>query len=313
VIDGHAPVEGKVRVIARSRSKVDHAAGGIYSCIADLGKWVQLHLAGGKYGPDGKQLFSPAVFRERWAPQTILPVGGPGTYNTHFAAYALGFVVNDVKGYKQVSHTGGLEGMVTQITMIPELQLGIIVLTNQQEGLAFSAITNQIKDGYFGITGTDRVTEYAAIRKKQMEEAKKLTDSIWKEVTAFQTQQAIAGRRGAAGVGGSRRGVESGVVRPDLSMYMGTYRDPWLGQVVISMKNGKPWFDSKRSPKLTGELLPYKGNSFIVKWNDRSMDADAYVIFSLDERGMATGIKMRPISPLTDFSYDFQDLDLHRE
>ena len=313
VIDGHAPVEGKVRVIARSRSKVDHAAGGIYSCIADLAKWVQLHLAGGKYGPDGKQLFSPAVFRERWSPQTILPVGGPGTYNTHFAAYALGFVVNDVKGYKQVSHTGGLEGMVTQITMIPELQLGIIVLTNQQEGLAFSAITNQIKDGYFGITGTDRVTEYAAIRKKQLEEAKKLTDSIWKEVTAFQTQQAIAGRRGAAGVGGSRRGVESGVVRPDLSLYMGTYRDPWLGQVVISMKNGKPWFDSKRSPKLTGELLPYKGNSFIVKWNDRSMDADAYVVFSLDERGVATGIRMRPISPLTDFSYDFQDLDLHRE
>ncbi len=313
VIDGHAPVEGKVRVIARSRSKVDHAAGGIYSCIADLSKWVQLHLAGGKYGPDGKQLFSPAVFRERWAPQTILPVGGPGTYNTHFAAYALGFVVNDVKGYKQVSHTGGLEGMVTQITMIPELQLGIIVLTNQQEGLAFSAITNQIKDGNYGITGTDRVTEYAAIRKRQLEDAKKLTDSIWKEVTAFQTQQAIAGRRGAAGVAGSRRGVESGVVRPDLSMYMGTYRDPWLGQVVISMKNGKPWFDSKRSPKLTGELLPYKGNSFIVKWNDRSMDADAYVIFCLDERGVATGIKMRPISPLTDFSYDFQDLDLHRE
>src|SRR5258708_31128742 len=71
VIDGHARVEGKVRVIARSRSKVDHAAGGIYSSIADLSKWVQLHLAGGKYGPDGRALFSPGVLRERWASQTI--------------------------------------------------------------------------------------------------------------------------------------------------------------------------------------------------------------------------------------------------
>ncbi len=313
VIDGHAPVEGKVRVIARSRSKVDHAAGGIYSNIADLSKWVQLHLAGGKYGADSKQLFSGAVLHERWAPQTIIPVGGPGTYNTHFAAYALGFLVNDVKGYKQVSHTGGLEGMVTQITMIPELQLGIIVLTNQQEGLAFSAITNQIKDGYFGITGTDRVTEYAAIRKKQLDEAKKLTDSIWKEVAAFQSQQAGVGRRGATGEAGSRRGADGGVAKTDLSIYLGTYKDTWLGEVVISTKNGKLWFDSKRSPKLTGEMLRYKGNSFIVKWMDRSMDADAYVIFSLDERGLATGIKMKPISPLTDFSYDFQDLDLHRE
>ena len=315
VIDGHAPVEGKVRVIARSRSKVDHAAGGIYSSVADLSKWVQLHLEHGRYGADSTRLFSEAVFHERWAPQTILPVGGPGTYNTHFAGYALGFIVNDAKGYLQVSHTGGLEGMVTQITMLPELRLGIIVLTNQQEGLAFQAITNQIKDGYFGITGTDRVTQYAAIRKQQLEDAHKLTDSIWREVKAYQARQAVpAGRRGAPGTSGGRRGAE-GATPPqtDLSKYLGTYRDAWLGEVVISIKNGKPWFDSKRSPKLTGEMLPYKGNSFIVKWNDRSMDADAYVIFSLDERGIATGIRMKPISPLTDFSYDFQDLDLHRE
>jgi CubicO group peptidase (beta-lactamase class C family) len=313
VIDGHAPVEGAVRVIARSRSKVDHAAGGIYSCISDLSKWVILHLDGGKYGPDSTRLFSNAVWRERWAPQTIIDVPGPGTYNTHFAAYALGFVVNDVNGYKQVSHTGGLEGMVTQITMIPELRLGIIVLTNQQEGLAFQSVTNQIKDGYFGISGTDRVTQYAAIRNRQLADAQHITDSIWHEVAAFQAPP-VTGRRGAVGVGGGRRGAESGTpVRTDLTPYLGTYRDPWLGEVVISVKDGKPWFDSKRSPKLTGEMLPYKGNSFVVKWKDRSMDADAYVIFALDERGIASGIKMKPISPLTDFSYDFQDLDFQRE
>jgi hypothetical protein len=107
--------------------------------------------------------------------------------------------------------------------------------------------------------------------------------------------------------------VGSGAALPDWSMYMGKYKDAWLGEVVISLKNGKLWFDSKRSPKLTGEMLPFKGNSFVVKWNDRSMDADAYVIFRLDERGLASGMTMKPISPLTDFSYDFQDLDLHRQ
>src|SRR6202000_799634 len=139
-----------------------------------------------------------------WAPQTIIDVPGPGTYNTHFGAYALGFLVNDVKGYKQVSHTGGLEGMVTQITMIPELHLGIIVLTNQQEGLAFQSITNQIKDAYFGMTGTDRGAQYAPMRQQQLDDAKHLTDSIWQEVTKFQAQQ-TAGRRGATSGGGSRR------------------------------------------------------------------------------------------------------------
>jgi CubicO group peptidase (beta-lactamase class C family) len=291
VIDGHSRVNGKVQAIVRHRGQVDDAAGGIYSCISDLSKWVLLHLSHGKYGPDSTRLFSEAVLRERWAPQTILPVGGPGPYNTHFAAYGLGFGLSDVKGYKQVGHTGGLEGMVTQITMIPELRLGIIVLTNAEEGAAFTSITNQIKDSYLGITGTDRITEYATARRMQLEHAKKLTDSIWKEVETV-----------------------SAAAKPiDWSLYTGVYQDAWLGEVTISMKNSRLWFDSKRSPRLTGEMLPYKGNSFIVKWNDRSMDADAYVIFVLDERGLATGITMKPVSPLTDFSYDFQDLDLHRE
>src|SRR5580658_5941132 len=184
VIDGHSRVEGKVQVIVRHRGQVDDAAGGIYSCISDLSKWVLLHLSHGKYGADSGRLFSEAVLRERWTPQTILPVGGPGPYNTHFAAYGFGFGLSDVKGYKQISHTGGLEGMVTQITMIPELRLGIIVLTNAEEGGAFSAITNQIKDSYLEITGTDRVAEYAAARRMQVGRAKKLTDSIWGEVEA---------------------------------------------------------------------------------------------------------------------------------
>jgi len=297
VIDGHARVDGKVEVIRRHKSVVDYAAGGIYSSIADLSKWVEMHLDGGKYGPDGRQLLSPAVMRERWAPQTILPLGGPGAYGTHFADYGLGFVINDVKGYKQLSHTGGLEGMVTQITMIPELRLGIIVLTNQEEGFAFSAVTNQIKDGYLGITGTDRVSEYAAIRKRITAQDKKLTDSIWKEVEV-------------AGAGTARA---AGASRAELAIYTGTYRDAWLGEVVISEKNGRLWFQSRRSPKLGGEMLAYKGNSFIVRWTTRSMNADAFAIFSLDEQGKASGIRMKPVSPLTDFSYDFQDLDFHRE
>ena len=80
----------------------------------------------------------------------------------------------------------------------------------------------------------------------------------------------------------------------------------------IAEKNGSLRFSSEKSPRLTGEMLPYKGSTWIVKWDDRSFDADAYVMFSLDTDGKATGITMKPISPLTDFSFDFQDLDLKR-
>ena len=121
-----------------------------------------------------------------------------------------------------------------------------------------------------------------------MEEADKITGDIWK---AIEEQQ------------------KSATAKTAITLFAGTYTDKWFGDVVISVKNGKPRFDSKRSPKLTGELLAYKGNTFIVKWDDRSLDADAYVIFDLDKTGKASGMKMKAISPLTDFSFDFQDLD----
>ncbi len=289
VIDGHAPVDGKVQVIARSSVALGASAGGVNSNITDLSKWVQMFLSGGKTA-DGKQFISPAVLRELWSPQTIIQVGGPGKYNTHFAAYGLGFFLNDAAGYKQVSHTGGLEGMVTQITMFPELNLGIIVLTNQQEGGAFQSITNQIKDGYLGKTGNDWVKDLSANRAKGLADAKALTDATW---------QKIADAQKAGG-------------RVDMTPFLGTYNDAWLGNVTISAAGGKYRFDAKRSPHLTGEILPYKGSTFVVKWDDRSMDADAFMTFALDEDGKASGFTMKAISPLTDFSYDFHDLDLKR-
>jgi len=292
VTDPHTSVNGKVQVVPHNTLRAGEAAGAIYSNITDMSKWVQALLGRGKYG-DGlsKTLISEAVHRDLWSPQTILPVGAPGPYNTHFAAYGLGFGLSDVNGYKQVSHTGGIDGMVTQVTMIPELNLGIVVLTNQMEGLAFVSITNQIKDGYLGKTGTDWVADLSAQRKKQLDQAKTITDGIWAEIDKVQ---------------------KSGGRTVDINQFTGKYSDVWLGDANISIKNGKLWFDAKRSPKLTGEMFPYKGNTFVVKWADLSMPADAFVNFSLDEEGKASGITMRPISPLTDFSFDFQDLNFRR-
>ncbi|GAB3902496.1 serine hydrolase [Larkinella knui] len=289
IIDAHAVLEGKLQVIKRGTLDVGNSAGGIYSSINDLSKWVIMQLNGGKYG-DGlaKTLFSSKVQDEMWTPQTIIPVRNPGAYNTHFNSYGLGWRLNDAKGYKQVSHTGGLPGMVTQVMLLPELKLGIIALTNQQSGAAFTAITNQILDSYFGMTGTDRVKEYSDRVRENTANADKVTDAVWKTVAAEK---------------------QSTATKPPIQFYAGTYHDNWLGDVSIRVDENKLLFVSRRSPRLTGELFYYKGNTFVVKWNDRSLEADAFVMFGLDYEGKPVSMKMKAISPLTDFSYDFHDLD----
>lgn len=294
VIDAHAPVNGTVQVISRDMFRFGNSAGGINSSVADMSKWVIAQLNKGKYGDNlSKQLFSEKVHADMWSAQTILPVNPTPTppYLTHFAAYGLGWGLSDVKGYKQVTHTGGLAGMVTQVTLLPELQLGIIVFTNQQSGAAFSAVTNTIKDSYLGLPPTDWVSVYSERVKKGQEEANKITKDTWDTIEKEQ---------------------KNNTAKFDRSTYTGTYRDNWFGDVQISEKNGKLWFHAVRSPKLTGELFFYKNNTFIVKWKNRSFDADAYVTFQPDESLKPGSITMKPISPLTDFSFDFQDLALKR-
>jgi len=293
MIDAHVPVNGVLQVVPMYESDLLNPAGGIISSVADMTKWVMMQLNRGKYGENNSsQLLSERTHREMWTPQTIIPVRNPGPYKSHFSAYGLGWGLTDVSGYLQASHTGGLAGIVTQVTLIPELKLGIIVFTNQQEGSAFTAITNSIKDSYLGVTGNDWVKMLTENVERNRTEAKKITDGIWAKVEANRSKTTLP---------------------VDNSIYAGTYSDKWFGDIVISDEGGKLRLRAVKSPKLRGDMLYYTGNTFIVKWDDRSMDADSYAVFTLDKEGKAEAFTMEAISPLTDFSFDFHDLSLKRK
>ncbi len=292
IIDPHAPVNGKIEALSIDWSETANAAGGIVTNVMDWSKWLIMQMNHGRYGDSlSKRLFSEEVHDEMWSPQTIIPVRTVPPYNTHFSSYGLGWGLSDVKGYKQVTHTGGLAGVVTQVTLLPELKLGILVFTNQQVGAAFVAITNTIKDSYLGINGIDRVKQMKDRVDKGEAEVKKITSDIQNEIELQQ---------------------KNTTTKPDINIIVGTYSDKWFGDVTIRSLNGKVRFNSIRSPKLRGDVLFYKADTYLVKWDDRSLDADAFLKFTLDTQGRADGLKMNAISPSTDFSFDFQDLDFVR-
>ena len=95
-----------------------------------------------------------------------------------------------------------------------------------------------------------------------------------------------------------------------LAKYAGTYRDPWYGDVVISNEHGKLRLRFSKTSQLVGTMTPWQHDTFTVRWDDRALNADAFVDFSLDVDGHIREMRMQPISPLTDFSFDFQDLRL---
>jgi hypothetical protein len=95
-----------------------------------------------------------------------------------------------------------------------------------------------------------------------------------------------------------------------LAKYAGTYRDPWYGDVVIAEERGGLGIRFKHTPSLVGDLVHWQHDTFLARWRDRELRADAYATFSLRPDGSIDQLKMVPASEAVDFSFDFQDLVL---
>ena len=290
IIDAHTRADGKVIQIPHDWSATANAAGGIMSNIKDMLTWGKF-LMNDAVTENGKRLLSEKQFHELWQLQTPLKVRKNDVYHSNFKGCGLGWFLTDVKGgHKQVYHTGGLLGTVTQFTMIPDLDLAIVVLTNQMNGSAFNTITNTIKDSYLGYEDRNWIKTYGTNNSNYL----KYNDSIKAAVYA---KIAIAK-------------ISKNFPKP--AQIIGTYNDDWFGNIIISNNGTNYVIKCERSSNLFGELLPYNETTFVAKWNNRSYDADIFVQFSFDEKGNATGAKMKYIAPITDFSFDFHDLNLKK-
>ena len=269
-------------------TKINGAAGGIYSNVHDLSNWMLVQLNKGKYGANlEQQLFTEVSQREMWRIHTTTEVNRNPRYNSHFSGYGLGWNLTDVNGTMVVSHTGGLIGMLSKTMLVPDLNLGIIVLTNTYldgAGL-FSVVTQSLLDKYLGLDDFDWIGTYAKRLNQGASEADAVEAKIWATIAA----------------------VNTAII--DNKNYAGLYKDPWFGNIEIYEEDQQLWFRSLRSPKLSGPMQFYRANTFVVKWPASGLtDADAFIMFQLDEEGKAQGFKMKGISPAIDFSFDFQDL-----
>jgi CubicO group peptidase (beta-lactamase class C family) len=289
VVTPHAMVKGKLEALAHGPLDNNAPAGAIVSSVDDMSRWTMALLNKGALG-NGKRLLSEKQAHTLWTPLTILPVGdSPAELveaHPYFADYAMGEVLRDYRGHLLVYHTGGLQGMVSIVAMLPELHLGVVVLTNQESEAAFESIAYTVLDHNLQAQPKDWVTAMSAVVKRHRGEAEKTVMAA-----------------------GLKRDTSSKPSLP-LDAYAGRYRDPWYGDVVVEKAGSGLRIRFTHSPKLEARLEHWQQDTFVARWPDRSMDADAYITFSLNPNGTIESARMKPVSPLTDFSFDFQHLAL---
>ncbi len=289
----YALIDQVMTEITRNRienaSNLSAAAGGIVCNIEGMNIWMLTQLAGG-VGPNGKRIFSEQQRDEMWTSQTILRVSRVERElnQTHFKTYALGWRKEDMHGYELISHTGTLSGFQAYLALIPELELGVIILNNGSNSGARTSVMQTVLKAYMGQPDVDWVKYNVEAQAK------------WKAEKDARLEASNDNVQG------------SGAVSRPIAEYAGLYEDPWFGEVDILQTGNELRFQSRKMVKMAGILTPFDLNTFIVKWDDPEFRADAYMRFETNFEGDISGATMRHVDPDGDWSFNFQDLTFMR-
>lgn len=295
VASGHAKADFRdLQVAPRMTWSNVAGAGGLYASAGDMARWMQVQLDGGVYrDADGNEqrLFTAARQKAMWSLVTPMPIAEPMVESLkparpNFLGYGEGWMLSDYRGQKLVWHTGGWPGMVSRLTLVPERRLGVVVLTNQEVSAAFHALTLQVLDAYLDAPAHDWLAAYRELVAKNHGDA----DANWRKLQAARDARS----------------------KPSLPLprYAGTLRDPWYGDVEIAREGKGLVLRFTRTPELVGDLSHWQQDTFVVRWRERWLNADAFITFALKPDGGIREARMQAISPLTDFSFDFHDLRL---
>lgn len=267
-----------------NQDKID-AAGGLNASAHDAAAWLGVQLARGRM-PDGHRLWSEAQSDEMWRPRTVMGSGpGPDAsapQRSVIYAYALGWIVSQYRGQRLCAHSGGLDGQITQHALLPELGCAVSVYSNTEDGMASVVLRNALLDRLIGAGEADWVALGLAAQEK----------------SRAAVLDSKAGNALARPAGGPSL---------PLAAYAGRYRDPWYGDVVVSRQGDALAISFARTPAFAGPLEPWGADAFRTRFPAEAGE-DAVVHFAV-AKGKVTRVTMKALSPLADFSYDFQHLD----
>jgi CubicO group peptidase (beta-lactamase class C family) len=252
-------------------------AGSMVSSVNDLTHWLRFQLDSGKY--EGKRLLPWATLRRTREGNTLLSSSKSRVLPSHYTAYGLGLLSTDYNARQVYWHTGGAVGFVTNVCFVPEENLGITVLTNQDNQSFFEALRYQLLDAYLGMPYVDRSRQlYNLSHPGDLEAAK--------EIAALNAR-----------VAKKAKSVLS------LKAYTGTYQHPLYGPMSVEAKGKQLLARFPLHPALTATLDYMDGTSFRTTYSNA-----AYGIFPANftaENGQVKTMELRVNSGLEQDPYLF--------
>lgn len=250
-------------------------AGSVVSSLHDLLAWARFNLREGRDSV-GREILSKSTLEELHTPQIFIRESPSNSFTVvskaveavspshERSAYAMGWFASRYRGYRYLSHMGALLGQTSMIALLPERNIGVVVLTNSS-----------------GRNGSGLLTQAVALRAVDALLGEKPhdwnRDLLRAEAARSTATQAEAARLEAAHLKGTKPSLP-------LERYTGEYENPQVGRVRIELVAGQlalhlpgsaPW-----------RLQHWHHDTFRMFVSTSGVDLmNFFTAFSIDEEG----------------------------
>jgi CubicO group peptidase (beta-lactamase class C family) len=220
--------------------KIDNMAPAtsMVSCVNDLSHWLLMQLDSGRY--NNQQILPWQVIAK--TRDMITPISSRKKNTTHFNGYGLGVFMSDYQCKQIFNHTGGADGFVTNTCFVPELNLGISILTNNDNQNFFELLRLQILDAYLDVPYVNRSKQKLEAHFKEINEQQNEINN-WK-ARIVNKKPALA-----------------------LSSYQGIYNNQLYGKIEITAQQNDLKINFKGHKNLTATMQYMDNDEWLITFN----------------------------------------------
>lgn len=262
----HVMLDGEVTPVGWRDFDNVGGAGAVNSSAWEMAQWIRLQLGGGVY--QGRRLISDSVMKEMQMPQTVIRPAETTERvfpEVHFQAYGLGWTLQDYRGRKVARHGGSLDGMRTHVGLVPEEELGVVVITNLNISWIPQVVLYHVFDAFLGPRDKDwNETIYQVHVESELEEEEERAEEE------------------AARVQGTSPSLP-------LDAYVGRYTDVLYGEAEVTLEEGA--LRLRVGTSFEGRLEHWHFDTFRARWDDRQLGR-AWVEFRVDREGKVEAVEV---------------------
>ena len=253
-------------------------AGAIISCVDDVLKWLDMQLNRGIY--EGDTIFSARRGKEMWSPNTLLGVSSFVEENwpsMFFRSYGLGWGLQNYKGHKIVGHSGGYDGMISYTCMVPDEDLGFVILTNKNSSLYYPLIYKTL-DVFLGGDEKDW-SQFLLDLIDKRKEREKVAEKTREEERVKNTTPSLP-----------------------LENYTGTYGGELYGDATVELINDQLTVQLVPAKKFKGKLTHWHFDTFEIIFDEFPSLPPGTCTFVLGADGKISEMKIDVPNPDFDFT-----------